>query len=441
VIRPFDGRELEQLAADLLRPGVVAELAILAGCLVASWIVVRLIRGNDRPAVSVWFGNRIFDGVLFPVLALAFAYAARVALAAAVRPGIFKVAIPILLSLVAIRLSARVLTRTFPGVAWVRTIERSISWLAWISVVLWITGISPMLLDAMDDVRWTMGSTEMTLRNVVEGGISAAVVLVLTLWVSAALERKLLSSGSGHDLSLRKMGANIIRALLLLFGLLVALSAVGIDIRALSVVGGAIGVGLGFGLQKIAANYISGFVILAERSLRIGDMVKIDTFEGRIRDIRTRYTIIRSLGGVEAIVPNETLITTRVENLSLADPRVLVQSAVQVAYGSDVRRLQPLLEAAVAAVARVVTDPAPSVQLAEFAADGMNLTVNFWIRDSENGKGGVKSEVNLAVLAVLNREGIEIPFPQRVVSTAVSTEASKAADGRIAPSSGEAPRG
>jgi small-conductance mechanosensitive channel len=441
VIRPFDQRGLNELVADLLRPGVAAELAILGGCLVASWIVVRLIRGNDRPAVSVWFGNRIFDGVLFPVLALAFAYAARITLAGAIRPGVFKVAIPILLSLVAIRLSARVLRRTFPGVAWVRMVERSISWLAWISVVLWVTGISPLLLDAMDDVRWTMGSSEMTLRNVVEGGVSAAVVLVLTLWISAALERKLVSSGSGHDLSLRKMGANIIRALLLLFGLLVALSAVGIDIRALSVVGGAIGVGLGFGLQKIAANYLSGFVILAERSLRIGDMVKIDTFEGRIRDIRTRYTLIRSLGGVEAIVPNETLITTRVENQSLADPRVLVQSAVQVAYGSDVRRLQPLLQAAVAAVPRVIDDPAPSVQLAAFSADGMDLVVNFWIRDAENGKGNVKSEVNLAVLAVLNREGIEIPFPQRVVHAIVSTEKSEAPDGRIAPSAGEVPRG
>ena len=128
------------------------------------------------------------------------------------------------------------------------------------------------------------------------------------------------------------------RALLLFVGLLFALSAVGIDLTALSVLGGAIGVGLGFGLQKIAANYISGFVILAERSLRIGDMVKVDGFEGRITDIRTRYTVIRSLSGREAIVPNETLITQRVENSSLADPRVLVTTGVQVAYGTDVRR-------------------------------------------------------------------------------------------------------
>ena len=440
MIRAFDKTRLAELVAELTRPGVVAELGILAACLVAAWAVVRLIRGHDRPVASVWFGNRILDGVLFPVLALAFAYAARVALAGVVKPAVFQVAIPILISLAAIRLSVRVLGRTFPGVRWVRTVERSISWIAWIAVVLWVTGISPMLLDAMADVRWTVGNGEMSLRNVVEGGITAALVLVLVLWVSAALERKLLSSGSGHDLSLRKIGANVVRVLLLFFGLLIALSAVGIDLTALSVFGGAIGVGLGFGLQKIAANYVSGFVILAERSLRLGDMVKIESFEGRITDIRTRYTVIRSLGGRESIVPNETLITTRVENASLTDSRVAVTTGVQVAYGSDVRRLQPLLVAAVRAVPRVIADPAPSVQLAAFSADGMDLRIGFWIRDPENGDGNVKSDVNLAVLDVLDREGIEIPFPQRVVHATVST-GKKAADDEPPPPAAEMPRG
>jgi hypothetical protein len=138
------------------------------------------------------------------------------------------------------------------------------------------------------------------------------------------------------------------------------------DLTALSVLGGGLAVGLGFGLQKIAANYVSGFVILAERSIRIGDMVKVDNFEGQITDIRTRYTVIRSLTGREAIIPNETLITTRVENSSLDDPRVLMQTTVPVAYGTDVRKLQPLLLAATAAVPRVVDKPAPSVQVATF---------------------------------------------------------------------------
>jgi len=437
--RSFDLQELKELLAEFGRPGIVAELAILVGCLVAAWIVVRLVRGRARPVGSVWFGNRIFDGVLFPVLALAFAYAARVALATVIKPAVFKIAIPILLSLVVIRLSARVLRRTFPGLRWVRVVERSISWLAWVGVILWVTGILPMVLEAMDDVHWKVGNAQMTLRNVFEGAITAGIVLVLALWISAAVEKRLLSGGSGHDLSLRKIAANVVRVLLLFFGLLLALSAVGIDLTALSFMGGAIGVGLGFGLQKIAANYISGFVILAERSLRIGDMVKVDTFEGRITDIRTRYTVIRSLSGRDAIIPNETLITTRVENSSLADPRVLIQSTVLVAYGSDVRALQPRLEQAIAAVPRVIADPGPSVQLASFSADGMDLMVNFWIRDPENGQGNVKSEVNLTVLEVLKREGVQIPFPQRVVHAVVSTERRDSPGEHIAASGARTP--
>ena len=420
-MRTLDARELSELARALVQPSALAEAGVIAACVLAAWLIVRILRGRRMHVASVWFGDRIFDGVLFPVLALGLAFGARIALQGVLQPALFRLAIPILVSLVLIRLSVRVLGATFPNTPWVRSVERSISWLAWIAVILWVTGIFPLMLEAMDDVRWKIGTTPITLRNVVEGTLTAGVVLVLALWISAAIERKLLSK-PGADLSIRKMAANVVRTLLLFVGLLLALSAVGIDLTALSVLGGAIGVGLGFGLQKIAANYISGFVILAERSLRIGDMVKVDNFEGRITDIRTRYTIIRSLGGRESIVPNETLITQRVENSSLADPRVAVTTTVQIAYGTDVRALQPILVAALRGIPRVLDDPAPNVQLSSFAADGMELTVSFWIRDAENGQGNVKSDVNLAILGVLNEQGIEIPYPQRVVHAVVSME-------------------
>jgi len=423
MLRALDGHELNELLRALTQPAALTEAAVLFGCLAVAWAVVRMMRGRHPPVASVWFGNRIVDGVLFPVLALAFAFSARLALESILTPAVFRLAIPILVSLVLIRLTVRVLGATFPSAPWVRVFERSLSWVAWIAVVLWVTGIFPLMLDAMGDVRWKVGASQISLRNVVEGTLTAGVVLVLALWVSAAIERRLLAK-PGADLSIRKMAANVVRTLLLFVGLLLALSAVGIDLTALSVLGGALGVGLGFGLQKIAANYVSGFVILAERSLRIGDMVKVDTFEGRITDIRTRYTIIRSLAGRESIVPNETLITQRVENSSLADPRVLLSSTVQVAYGTDVRALQPTLVEAMRRIPRIIDDPAPSVLLSSFATDGMELTLQFWIRDAENGQGNVRSDVNLAVLAVLNEAKIEIPYPQRIVRAVVSMEAS-----------------
>ena len=420
----FDRREFDELVLALTRPGAAAELAVLAVCLLAAWLVVRLLRGAPQPgAQSVLFGERVIDGVLFPLFALGFAFGARVGLEPSIKPAVFKVAIPILLSLVVIRLSARVLKRTLPDAPWVRVLERSISWLAWLAVVLWVTGVLPSILAAMDQVSWNVGSLHMTLRNVVEGTITAGIVLVLALWISSAIEKRLLGNAVGHDLSLRKIAATLLRAALLFIGLLVALSALGIDLTALSFLGGAIGVGLGFGLQKIAANYVSGFVILAERRIRIGDLVKVDNFEGRITDIRTRYTAIRSLNGREAILPNETLITTRVENSSLADRSVLVTTTVPVAYGTDVRKLLPALQAAAASVTRVVASPAPSVQLTNFVAESMELTVNFWIADPEVGQGNVRSDVNLAVLDVLRAQGVVFPSGQRTVWAMMPKEA------------------
>ena len=246
---------------------------------------------------------------------------------------------------------------------------------------------------------------------------SGGVVLVAALWISAAIESRLLG-GATDNLSVRKIAANAVRALLLLVGLLLALSAAGIPLGALGVLGGAVGVGIGFGLQKLAANYVSGFVILAERSLRIGDMVKVDGFEGRISDIKTRYTVVRALNGRESIVPNEMLITQRVENSSLADPKVAIATTVQVAYGTELARLMPLLSSAVAAVPRVIDEPAPAVFLSQFAADGLELSISFWIADPANGQNNVRSDVNLAILRTLDAAGVAIPFPQRVVRNA-----------------------
>ena len=412
--QPIELNELADLFDALLRPAALAEFGALAACLGLAWGIVRLLRGRAPMPGSIWFGERVLDGVLFPVVALALAFAARLAFTGQVKVAVFKLAIPILLSLLVIRITVRVLRASFPESGWMRRAERSFSWLAWFAMVLWITGVLPLLLDEMDDISWKVGATRLTLRNLVEGTLTAGLVLMFALWISTAIEKRLLR-GTGDDLSLRKIVANLLRALLLFLGLLFALSAVGIDLTALSVLGGAIGVGLGFGLQKIAANYVSGFVILAERSLRIGDMVRVDNFEGRVTDIRTRYTVVRSLTGREAIVPNEMLITQRVENLSLADMQVYLNTTVQVAYGTDVRALETKVVAVVAAVPRVLADPGPACQLTDFAADGMHLTIGFWIADPENGQGNVRSDVNLALLDLLNREGIEIPFPQRVM--------------------------
>ncbi len=412
--RPTSADELGRIFDSLFKPTVLTEAVAMMACLLLAWALVRLLRGREPQPGSIWFGEGVIDGVLFPVVALLLALVVRYGLQDWIPPALLKLMVPVLTSLVAIRLTVRVLHRAFPSSAFMRAVERWVSWVAWIAMVLWITGLLPMLLTELEAIEWKVGSTRVSVRNLLEGSITAVAVLVLALWVSAALEARLLQ-GATDNLSVRKMAANALRAVLLLVGLMFALSAAGIDLTALGVLGGAVGVGIGLGLQKLAANYVSGFVILAERSMRIGDVVKVDTFEGRITDITTRYTVIRALNGREAIVPNEMMITQRVENSSLADPKVALTTVLQVAYGTDLDTLVPQLVAAVAQVPRVLPDPGPAVQLSNFAADGLELTIAFWIADSEKGTGNVRSDVNRAVLRELDARGVEIPFPQRVL--------------------------
>jgi small-conductance mechanosensitive channel len=413
--QPLSLNELQALLARVFSADALGEWALLLGCLgvagLLSWALSRTVTKREN---SVLFGERVVDGALFPLLALALAFGARRLLPLwSLAPALFKLALPVLVSLAVIRVIARVLRAAWPGSAPIRLVERIGSWVMWLGAVLWITGLLPVILDELDDIGWKFGTVKLTLRNLIEGGLTAALVLVLALWLSSTIESRLLRRES-MDLSMRKIAASAIRALLLFIGLLFALSAAGIDLTALGVLGGALGVGLGFGLQKLAANYVSGFVILAERSLRIGDMVKVDGFEGRVTDIKTRYTVIRSLGGKEAIVPNEILITQRVENSSLADPRVLLNTVVQVDYDCDVDAVMQDLAASLAKVPRVLSDPGPSVQLSRFADSGLELTVYFWIADPENGSGGVRSDVNLAIWHALKRLGVDIPYPQQV---------------------------
>jgi small-conductance mechanosensitive channel len=404
--------------AGFMRPTVLIELAALAACVLIAWGIASLLRratGVREEGRSVLFGRRLLDGVLFPLLLLLLAYAGRAVLLKYVPVAMFKVVIPVLVALVVIRLGVKVLQLAFATAPWVRLLERSISWLAWIAMALWVSGLLPLVLTEMDEISWSVGGSQMSLRTLVEGTITAAAVLILALWISAAIEARLLRSAVGGELSLRKALSNATRALLLFVGLIIALSAVGIDLTALSVLGGAIGVGIGFGLQKLASNYVSGFVILAERAMRIGDNVRIDNFEGRITNINARYTVIRSLTGRESIVPNEILTTNRVENLSLADNRVWQSTVVSVAYNSDVDQVLQLLEQAAGDQERVLKEPGPSVALSAIGPDGLEFTLGYWIADPENGQLNLRSLINRAILSSLRAHGIEIPYPQRVL--------------------------
>ena len=408
--------EISDLLADIARPDSWVEVLSLVLCLVLAYMLCRVANtALKKPQNSVWFGRNIFDGLMFPALALTLTYAANFAVGNYQNLSVLKVAVPVLVSLVAIRLIARTLALSFPASGWARLTERLFSWMAWALAIFWIIGLLPGVLEELDAIKLAFGKGKVSLRTILEGLLSAGLMLIVTLWISSALERHVLRDAV-EDLSMRKIMANGIRALLILFGMLFALSAVGVDLTALSVLGGALGVGLGFGLQKLAANYVSGFVILFERSVRIGDYIRADDFEGTVKDINTRYTLIQNLFGQQAIVPNEKLTTSRVDNLEQSMPKICLACDLTVAYGCDIEAVQKMLIDVAVQHPRVLKTPAVAVHVSELGFYGIELQISFWIADPHNGQQNVRSQINVAALKTLTANNIEMAAgPMRAV--------------------------
>lgn len=389
----------------------LVELSVLALCAGLAFGLMWLLRRgmNNHNNESIFFGKRLVDGVMFPFLLLCLAYFARVFLAKSMSVQLLHLAIPVLAALVLIRIVVKVLRAAFKQSALVRVVERTVSWLVWLALVLWVSGLLPLVLTELDDIKWKVGGSTLSLRAMLEGVFTASVVLLITLWISSSIETRLLRSATGgSELSLRKALSNALRGVLLFVGLIASFSLVGIDLTALSVLGGAVGVGIGLGLQKLAANYVSGFVILTERSICIGDYVRVDNFEGRITDIKTRYTVIRSLNGRESIVPNEMLVVNRVENMALSDSMIEQTTVLSVAYDSDVGLVSRILTKAALEQPRVLPVPEPFSALSAFGPHGLEFTLNYWIKDPENGLKNVRSDINLSILRATREAKIVI---------------------------------
>jgi small-conductance mechanosensitive channel len=409
--------ELLAVWKDLQSPVIALELAVLALCLAVSWLVSWALGRRRTSTDSILFGRRLMDGVLFPTVALVLTYAMKLLLLKVqhMPVPVLKLVLPVLVALALIRLIARVLAAVFPISRGARLLEQVVSWGAWGLAVLWITGLSGPILEELDGLQFMLGKTRVSVSHVLEVVFTSGLVLVLALWLSTTLEQRVLKRAI-EDLSMRKVASNALRVLLLLIGTLYALSSLGFDLTALSVIGGALGVGIGFGLQKLAANYVSGFVILLERSLRIGDFVRVDGFEGHVTDIKTRYTLVRAGNGRESVVPNELLLTQRVENLSLQSRHLLQTCTFWVGLESDIERMQVLLIQAALQVEWVLPEPAPQALLSEVTPQGLRFNLDFWMDDPVNGQSLARSRVNVSVLSALRDAGVVLAHaPQEVV--------------------------
>ena len=410
---------LTRLYAESQDVSLLWQLVVLAACALAAWGAMRLAKPYLDDPGSFWTAGRAgVRRVGFPLFMLLAVLVGRdIADIWLKTTHLLNLTVPLLLSLVGVRLVIYALRYVFEPRASLRLWERSFAWLIWGAFALHITGLLPRIHAAMEALAFQSGSNRFSLMTLFQAAVVIVVAVIVALALARAVESRLMSV-TQMNLSLRMALSKASRTIFLILGVLIALPAVGIDLTVLSVFGGAVGVGIGFGLQKVASNYISGFIILLDRSVRIGDQITVDNQYGEVSQINTRYTLLKALDGTETIVPNETLITHTVVNHSLSKPNVRIAIFIQVSYSTDLELAESLMLEAAREPRRVILDDPdnlPKVLLREFADNGISLELAVWICDAGEGLNNLRSEVNWAIWRRFKAAGIEIPFPQRVV--------------------------
>ncbi|MDP2785015.1 MAG: mechanosensitive ion channel [Sulfurimicrobium sp.] len=414
-----NSQEIRNLLLDLLselqQADIWWQLGVLAFSLVLAWLFMRMIRAQVPVQEGAWkLGMGGVNRITFPLAALVLVLIGKAVLQHWQHVALLNVTVPLLLSLALVRLAVYALRHIFAPSGWLHTSERFIAIMIWSGVALHLTGFLPEILQVLDDFSFHVGKYKISLLLILSGLLSVAVTMLIALWAASSMETRLMRA-EHLNMSLRVVLAKFMRAALVLIGVLVALPLAGIDITVLSVFGGALGVGIGFGLQKIASNYVSGFIILLDHSIRIGDLVTVDNRYGTVSKITSRYAVIKGLDGTEAIIPNDSLITSTVLNHSYTNHELRVGIPLQVSYDSPLEKAMEIMLEEAGKHARVIKDPPPKVFLKNFGDNGIELELSAWINDPEEGQQNLRSEINLAIWRRFQQEGIEIPYPQRVV--------------------------
>ncbi len=404
------------LLANLGNTAMLIEIAVLAGIAVATWFGARLLRQRvmEIPGIHGHLTHSDWNRLILPAGLLPSMLVGRAILGKWQGVHLFNLAVPLLLAFIAIQSCFFILRRVLKPSRILHLVERTVSWLVWIVFALHLTGYLDEVVTALDAVGFDVGKQHLSLYTVLIGLLSLTTTLMVALWLAHMLESRLIGN-MPLTANLRLAFTKLARGLFIILAVLIALPLVGIDITVLSVFGGALGVGLGLGLQKIAANYVSGFTLLLEQSIRIGDMVQVDKHYGEVKEIATRYTVLRSLDGSESIIPNETMIVSPVVNRSLTDKDNQILLPIQVAYGSHLEKVREVLLDIAATNDRVLDTPAPRVRLQSFGDSGINMELVIWISDPEAGEPNLRSDLNWAIWSAFKRENIEIPYPQRVI--------------------------
>jgi small-conductance mechanosensitive channel len=393
------------------------QIGVIAGGYALAWLIARSIRARlpaDLEPGALKIGAGSIHRLVLPLLALIFVWLGKFALSKWQPVPLLNIAIPLIASYVAIRLTLYLLRHLIPPSALLKASERIIALGVWAIVALYLTGVLPEIASALNEISFVAGKQTITLLTVLQALFWSVFTVFVALSISRIIETRLMETES-LDRSMRVFAGKLVRAFAVVLAILIALPLMGIDITVLSVFGGALGVGLGLGLQKIASNYVSGFVILLDRSIRPGDLVTITDRHGVVIDIKARYTVLKGLDGTEAIIPNDSIISNTVLNHSYSDKVVAVKTAVTVSYQSDVDKVIAILLTAGRTQARVLASPEPSVMMKNLGDNGIEFELTTWINDAEQGQGSLRSSILIDVWRAFQAGHIEVPYPQREI--------------------------
>jgi small-conductance mechanosensitive channel len=387
-------------------------LMLLVAVLLAKRLRPRLARYREHRHVGR--GIVIAESLAFPIIWFMFLWLATTVVGLGEQPnGLLSTAATLLAAWIAIHLASQFVRNR----AWAKLI----SWAAWSIAALSILDLLEPTIFVLDAAAITIGNVTISLYDVVRSTIALAVLLSVALYLTSLLEARIRTSQTLSP-TVQVLFTKSLKMVLVSLAVIFAINAVGIDLTGLAVLGGLAVVALGFGLQKIVSNLISGVILLLDKSIKPGDIISVTGTYGWVTALGGRYVSVVTRDGVEHLIPNETLISQPVENWTHTQRRTRLKLDVGVHHESDVREVIALCEDAARATERVLSDPAPKCLFIEFGESALKLQLRFWIGDAQNGVQNVKSDVLLQIWDRFKQHGVRVPYPQRDLHIRSSAE-------------------
>ena len=408
---------------------VAIQLLILLGVVALAWLFHKIfekwfLRKNhlnlesgkklSRANRGILQGMRTMRRMVFPLSTAAMILAASLTLESLeLEHNVLNIVLPLFFGLAIVRAVIYFMRAALPGTKWLTAGEGLIASLIWSGFVLYSIGWLDVVVQGLDAVGFSIGNgNRLSLLGIMKLVLMSAVFLLVALWLSRQLDMRLRKS-SVLDISMRVAVGKIFKFSIITIAILTALSSAGIDFTALAVFGGALGVGLGFGMRNIVSNFISGFILLFDRSIKPGDVITIGENFGWVVALHARYVVVKNREGVETLIPNENLVTSEVINWSFSDRRVRLKLPFQISYNDDPEVAMQVIIDAVSDEERVLMNPEPVCRLIGFGDFGIELQLRVWITDPQNGVANIRSAMNLAVWKAFKQENITIPYPRQ----------------------------